>query len=210
MLSSSEWTAQSKLLACSGPSGASGASGPSGSTGPAGPSGPTGPTGPSGSTGPTGPIGIQGITGPSGPGIIPYYTYSYSTTFQAFTAVDTDTLLVVTSSSVSSGITLASNVFTITNAGTYFINTTAILQNPNTTDSTIGLSVYKNGTVVTNQSSIVSMLANTYHPNTDNITTLPFTSLIQCAAGDTLSFYGKASDVLPRVDVFQVVIFRIA
>jgi microcystin-dependent protein len=58
MKSASEWTSQSKLLACSGPSGATG------------PSGPTGPTGNPGNTGPsgvTGPTGVQGTTGPSGP-----------------------------------------------------------------------------------------------------------------------------------------------
>lgn len=61
MLSASEWLSQSKLLACSGPSGATGPSGPSGPTGPSGLTGPTGPTGL------TGPSGLQGVTGPSGP-----------------------------------------------------------------------------------------------------------------------------------------------
>jgi hypothetical protein len=73
MKSASEWTAQNKLIACSGPSGASGPSGPTGPAGLPGPTGPTGPTASSGPTGPTGPSGTNGTngadgsTGPSGP-----------------------------------------------------------------------------------------------------------------------------------------------
>lgn len=66
MKSASEWTSQSKLLACSGPSGASGPSGPSGPTGTTGPSGVTGPTGVQGVTGPSGPSGTSGTVLPSG------------------------------------------------------------------------------------------------------------------------------------------------
>lgn len=66
MKSASEWTSQSKILACSGPSGASGASGPTGPTGTTGPSGVTGPTGVQGITGPSGPSGTSGTVLPSG------------------------------------------------------------------------------------------------------------------------------------------------
>lgn len=71
MKSASEWTSQSKILACSGPSGASGASGPTGPTGSTGPSGPTGPTGPSGTNGTN---GTNGSTGPTGAGVGPLST----------------------------------------------------------------------------------------------------------------------------------------
>jgi hypothetical protein len=63
MKSASEWTSQSKLLACSGPSGATG---PSGTTGPSGPTGASGPSGVTGPTGPSGPIGLTGGTGATG------------------------------------------------------------------------------------------------------------------------------------------------
>jgi microcystin-dependent protein len=63
MKSASEWTSQNKLLACSGPSGASGPSGPSGATGP---NGNTGPTGVQGTTGPSGPSGTSGSIIPAG------------------------------------------------------------------------------------------------------------------------------------------------
>ena len=72
MLSASEWTSQSRLINCPGPSGPSGPPGPigpsgvSGPTGATGPSGVTGPTGPQGTSGPTGPSGLQGQTGPQG------------------------------------------------------------------------------------------------------------------------------------------------
>jgi len=64
MLSASEWTSQSKLINCPGPSGPQG---PQGLQGVSGPSGPTGPSGPSGPSGATGPAGLQGNTGATGP-----------------------------------------------------------------------------------------------------------------------------------------------
>lgn len=65
MLSASDWTSQSKLLNCPGPTG------PQGPQGIQGLSGPTGPTGPQAATGPTGPTGLQGNTGPTGPVSVP-------------------------------------------------------------------------------------------------------------------------------------------
>lgn len=64
MLSASDWTSQSKLVACPGPTGPSGATGP---LGPTGASSPTGATGVTGATGPSGASGATGASGPSGP-----------------------------------------------------------------------------------------------------------------------------------------------
>jgi hypothetical protein len=85
MLSASQYLSQKQLVAClgptgatgsggQGPTGASGVSGPTGASGPtgliglSGPSGATGPTGATGTTGPTGASGATGPTGASGPG----------------------------------------------------------------------------------------------------------------------------------------------
>ncbi len=64
MLSASEWTSQSKLINCPGPTGPQGPQGIQGVSGPTGPTGPQAATGPTGSTGPS---GLQGPTGPTGP-----------------------------------------------------------------------------------------------------------------------------------------------
>jgi hypothetical protein len=69
MLSASEYLAQARLVACTGPRGPTGppgATGSSGATGSTGASGATGPSGPIGIPGPTGATGLTGVTGPTG------------------------------------------------------------------------------------------------------------------------------------------------
>lgn len=209
MISASQWTSQQQLINCPGPSGASGPPGPVGPTGLSGSTGPTGPTGLDGPTGPSGPSGLQGLTGPSGPNPTQYYTYSNSTGPQTLTPLDTYVLLEVTSSTVSNGIKLSSNIFTVEYDGLYFINTTATVQNANTSDAIIVINVYKNGSTVSYPKIIESMVANTYHPGTDNIITVPLTMLLQCSANDTISFYGQSSNTNASVEQMNVVIFRI-
>jgi len=83
MLSASDWTSQSKLINCPGPSGPQGPIGLTGVTGPSGPSGPTGPTGPSGVS------GLQGNTGATGPAYGQYYAYSRQPTDTTISTVST-------------------------------------------------------------------------------------------------------------------------
>ena len=70
MLSASDWTSASKVIACPGPTGPTGPIGLSGNTGATGIDGPTGATGATGATGfagNTGATGLNGNTGASGP-----------------------------------------------------------------------------------------------------------------------------------------------
>jgi len=129
MLSASEWTSQSRLINCPGPTGPQGIPGMNGNTGPTGPqgltgltgaTGPAGPTGLPGATGPKGDSGIQGITGATGPGVPPAYIYTAknsSSTIVSGTAVT----LPLGSTVSNSGITMSSDVITVPTAGTYEI-----------------------------------------------------------------------------------------
>jgi hypothetical protein len=208
MISASQWTAQQQLTNCPGPSGPTGPPGPTGLTGLTGPSGPTGPSGSTGPSGPTGPTGLQGVTGPSGPGIIPYYSNAYSTGPQTLSG--TAELLTVSTSTVSSGITLSSNIFKVDNAGTYSITANTTIQNPNTTSSVVGITVYKNNSAIPYATSLVSMLETSYHTGTADIVTIPVSLLLQCNKDDTISFYGQSTLTTSSVDQLNVVIFRVA
>lgn len=126
MLSASEWTSQTRLINCPGPTGPQGLpgvpgpTGLTGLTGATGPQGLTGPTGPQGATGPQGLTGLQGITGPSGPGVSPSYIYTANSTSSAIIS-GTSVTLPLGSTVSNSGITMGSDVFTIPTAGTYEI-----------------------------------------------------------------------------------------
>lgn len=192
MISASQWTSQQLLTNCPGATG------------------PAGPAGLQGGSGPTGPSGPSGATGPTGPGVTPYYGYAYSTGPQTLTPLATPVLLTVTTSSVSSGVSLASNVFTITNAGKYYVSANATIQNANTSDTIVFINAYKNGSKITYPTTVVSLVANTYHPSTLNITTVPLSLLLDCSAGNTISFYGQSSNVTSSVDELNITIFRVA
>jgi hypothetical protein len=208
MISASQWTSQLQLINCPGPTGPAGPTGLTGLTGDTGATGATGPTGLTGLTGDTGPTGLTGATGPSGPGVAPYYSYAYSTGPQGLT--NTYGLLTVSTSSVSSGITLSSNVFTVQNAGTYSVTANTTVANPNATSSIVAITVYKNGNPLTYPTSVVAMLSNTYHVGTDDITTIPVSLLLQCNANDTISFYGQSTNANSNVTELNAVIFRVA
>jgi hypothetical protein len=66
MLSASDWTSASKVIACPGPTGPTGPTGFSGNTGATGIDGPTGATGATGFAGNTGATGLSGNTGATG------------------------------------------------------------------------------------------------------------------------------------------------
>jgi Collagen triple helix repeat (20 copies) len=73
MLSASQWTSQTLLINCAGPTGPQGPSGDIGIQGPTGPTGPTGATGATGEAGPAGEQGdpgVQGEIGPTGPKLL--------------------------------------------------------------------------------------------------------------------------------------------
>jgi len=73
MLSASQWTSQTLLINCVGPTGPQGLSGDIGIQGPTGPTGPTGATGQTGEAGPAGEQGdpgVQGEIGPTGPKLL--------------------------------------------------------------------------------------------------------------------------------------------
>jgi hypothetical protein len=126
MLSASEWTSQSLLINCPGPTGPRGLPGIQGGTGATGLTGATGPqglpgvVGATGLTGNTGATGLQGITGPSGPGVSPSYIYTAKNSSSTIISGTTVTLP-LGSSVTSSGITMASDVFTFSTTGYYEI-----------------------------------------------------------------------------------------
>jgi hypothetical protein len=95
-----------------GPPGPKGPAGPAGPRGPQGPAGAQGAPGPQGPTGPQGPAGAQGPTGPQGPSGISVGT----------TAVNLNPVSLGNNASI---VVLESNA--VQTAGTYYINTTALL-----------------------------------------------------------------------------------
>ncbi|WP_128211320.1 BclA C-terminal domain-containing protein [Clostridium manihotivorum] len=120
-----------------GPTGATGITGPTGDAGPIGPTGATGITGPTGDVGPIGPTGVTGTTGPTGATGITGATGANgasTTANSAFAANTTGASIAVllggtsislpNSQNIGPGISIdASNtVFTVSNAGTYYIS----------------------------------------------------------------------------------------
>ncbi|CEP81101.1 collagen-like triple helix repeat-containing protein [Paraclostridium sordellii] len=106
-----------------GPTGAVGATGPTGPTGLVGPSGPTGPTGLVGATGPTGPTGLVGPTGPTGSSVTNNFGYAANTSGSVITVILGGTNIPLPNAQNLSSVTVngTNDVFTIINAGTYFI-----------------------------------------------------------------------------------------
>ncbi|WP_330583471.1 BclA C-terminal domain-containing protein [Paraclostridium sordellii] len=112
-----------------GPTGLVGATGPTGPTGPTGLVGATGPTGPTGlvgATGPTGPtglVGATGATGPTGSSVTDNYGYAANTSGSVIAVILGGTNIPLPNAQNLSSVTVngTNDVFTITNAGTYFI-----------------------------------------------------------------------------------------
>ncbi|WP_206541857.1 BclA C-terminal domain-containing protein, partial [Paraclostridium sordellii] len=109
-----------------GPTGLVGATGPTGPTGLVGATGPTGPTGLVGATGPTGPTGLVGATGPTGPtgsSVTDNYGYAANTSGSVIAVILGGTNIPLPNAQNLSSVTVngTNDVFTITNAGTYFI-----------------------------------------------------------------------------------------
>ncbi|CEP39483.1 BclA C-terminal domain-containing protein [Paraclostridium sordellii] len=106
-----------------GPTGLVGATGPTGPTGLVGATGPTGPTGLVGATGPTGLVGATGPTGPTGSSVTDNYGYAANTSGSVIAVILGGTNIPLPNAQNLSSVTVngTNDVFTITNAGTYFI-----------------------------------------------------------------------------------------
>ncbi|WP_306490339.1 BclA C-terminal domain-containing protein [Bacillus cereus] len=113
-----------------GPTGPTGATGATGGTGPTGATGSTGPTGTTGSTGPTGATGATGSTGSTGAtgtSITATYAFANNTSGTAISVVLGGTNVPLPNNqNIGPGITVSggNTVFTVANAGNYYISYT--------------------------------------------------------------------------------------
>lgn len=107
-----------------GVTGSTGATGPTGATGITGATGPTGVTGITGATGPTGEIGPTGVTGTS---ITATYAFANNTSGTAISVLLGGTNVPLPNNqNIGPGITVSggNTVFTVANAGNYYISYT--------------------------------------------------------------------------------------
>ncbi|CUB10382.1 Collagen triple helix repeat (20 copies) [Bacillus cereus] len=107
-----------------GATGATGATGPTGDTGPTGATGATGTTGTTGTTGSTGPTGATGVTGTS---ITATYAFANNTSGTAISVLLGGTNVPLPNNqNIGPGITISggNTVFTVANAGNYYISYT--------------------------------------------------------------------------------------
>ncbi|MCC2510081.1 BclA C-terminal domain-containing protein [Bacillus cereus] len=107
-----------------GPTGSTGVTGPTGATGSTGPTGTTGSTGPTGATGATGSTGSTGATGTS---ITATYAFANNTSGTAISVVLGGTNVPLPNNqNIGPGITVSggNTVFTVANAGNYYISYT--------------------------------------------------------------------------------------
>lgn len=119
-----------------GPTGSTGSTGSTGATGATGSTGPTGATGVTGSTGPTGATGITGSTGPTGAtgatgatgtSITATYAFANNTSGTAISVLLGGTNVPLPNNqNIGPGITVSggNTVFTVANAGNYYISYT--------------------------------------------------------------------------------------
>ncbi|MBG0963397.1 hypothetical protein [Bacillus sp. SRB1LM] len=116
-----------------GATGSTGATGPTGSTGDTGPTGATGITGSTGPTGPTGATGATGVTGATGPtgvtgtSITATYAFANNTSGTAISVLLGGTNVPLPNNqNIGPGITVSggNTVFTVANAGNYYISYT--------------------------------------------------------------------------------------
>ncbi len=116
-----------------GPTGATGDTGPTGSTGSTGSTGATGatgstgPTGATGITGSTGPTGATGATGATGTSITATYAFANNTSGTAISVLLGGTNVPLPNNqNIGPGITVSggNTVFTVANAGNYYISYT--------------------------------------------------------------------------------------
>ncbi len=110
-----------------GSTGATGSTGVTGPTGATGSTGPTGPTGTTGSTGPTGATGSTGSTGATGTSITATYAFANNTSGTAISVVLGGTNVPLPNNqNIGPGITVSggNTVFTVANAGNYYISYT--------------------------------------------------------------------------------------
>jgi hypothetical protein len=169
-------------------------------TGITGPTGPTGYTGYTGYTGPTGYTGYTGYTGPTGPtgavlnpsvGI--YGSFYNNASQTTLTGTTTPTIVVLNTTDSASGITLASNLLTVSLAGSYHIVFTANTTNATTlTGADIDVWIVKNGAtstpvVATNRKIRTGITQPTTAQLDYRILILDF--MISLVATDTISFY---------------------
>ena len=110
-----------------GPTGAMGITGATGSTGATGITGATGPTGPTGATGITGSTGPTGETGATGTSITATYAFANNTSGTAISVLLGGTNVPLPNNqNIGPGITMSggNTVFTVANAGNYYISYT--------------------------------------------------------------------------------------
>jgi hypothetical protein len=133
VLSNAYFWAKTNEKPAAGEKGSVGAVGPTGFAGATGAVGPAGIQGPQGMVGPRGNIGATGATGVGvvGPGKAHISAY-YTSGTQSFVS-SSFTTIAFTAANTSSGITLASNTFTVTTAGLYKVEATLTLLNSNST-----------------------------------------------------------------------------
>ncbi|MGH1055411.1 BclA C-terminal domain-containing protein [Bacillus paranthracis] len=126
-------TGATGVTGSTGPTGATGitgSTGPTGATGVTGSTGPTGATGITGSTGPTGATGITGSTGPTGvtgTSITATYAFANNTSGTAISVLLGGTNVPLPNNqNIGPGITVSggNTVFTVANAGNYYISYT--------------------------------------------------------------------------------------
>ncbi|MCH5435134.1 collagen-like protein [Bacillus paranthracis] len=126
-------TGATGITGSTGPTGATGitgSTGPTGATGVTGSTGPTGATGITGSTGPTGATGITGSTGPTGvtgTSITATYAFANNTSGTAISVLLGGTNVPLPNNqNIGPGITVSggNTVFTVANAGNYYISYT--------------------------------------------------------------------------------------
>ena len=171
-------------------SGTQGIQGITGATGASGATGATGATGLTGAQGIQGITGAQGATG-SGGGASGYYLAAIDTSATQTSGGTTSVNQVVIGTSVySSGVSLASNTVTVTNAGKYTVNLNCqfLKQGGSSANSTIYLWYRINGTNVTNS----AVYSSVYHTGDSSLVSI--SSMQQFAAGDTLTFFWSSNE----------------
>lgn len=144
MLSASEWTSQSKLVNCPGPTGPQGPPGIPGTNGTNGATGNTGPQGLPGIQGNTGPSGLPGTnggTGATGPGFSSAYIYTEN--MSSYSVLNGVRALHVGSVGISNNITVSgTNVFTVNTTGIYEIK--GIINASTITNGTLDIYIQPN------------------------------------------------------------------
>lgn len=207
----------------SGPIGNTGSTGPTGPTGPNGRDGSavnTGATGPNGMIGPTGPQGIQGPSGiasntgstgptgqgapgptgpvgPQGPPLSALSGYTIQDNLTTTTSITNNAIIPFTGSIRSFGFgsdvgfSASSNSFTINTSGTYFISFSAVVYIPKNSLFNRSIAVLKAGAPIA--SFIASNLISAEYTVP---TTASGSTLVQCNAGETISFYNYSGATL--------------